>query len=222
MSTAAVVRATPIENSDSLFTVSFNSTHSIVTTVTASSSAAAAWISGILAFHSRRLDSLIVGLDVEWRPSFSASHQNPVAVLQLCVGRRCLVFQLLHADAIPPLLLSFLADPRFRFVGVGVGEDVEKLIEDYEISVKNAVDLRALAAERTGRRELKQAGIVRLAMEVIGVEVKKPKRVTMSRWDQEFLMLDQIGYACVDAFLSFEIGRRLFAGEFSLPAGTSD
>ncbi|XP_020271852.1 Werner Syndrome-like exonuclease [Asparagus officinalis] len=170
-------------------------------------------ISSVLSFHAHRLDSLIVGLNVEWRPSYSR-YKNPVATLQLCVGTRCLLFQLIHSDSIPSQLSSFLSDHRFKFVGVGVDEDVEKLVGDCGMSVANPVDLRAVAAEVYGRREMhmQQMGIVKLADEVLGMEVRKPKKITMSRWDQEYLTLDQIGYACVDAFLSFEIGRRLIAG----------
>ncbi|OAY75753.1 hypothetical protein ACMD2_25777 [Ananas comosus] len=45
------------------------------------------------------------------------------------------------------------------------------------------------------------------------VEVRKSSHVTMSRWDPRDMTLDQIGYAYVDAFLSFEIGRRLRAAQ---------
>jgi hypothetical protein len=59
-----------------------------------------------------------VGLDVEWRPSFSGAYSK-TAIHQLCVGRRCLIFQLLHADYVPNTLDEFLSDPDYTFVGVG-------------------------------------------------------------------------------------------------------
>lgn len=182
--------------------------HSISTTVTATATAVDEWISDIYRIHRRRLPHLIVGLDVEWRPRFKAGC-NPAATLQLCVGSRCLIFQLLYADSIPKSLAEFLLQPDFTFVGVGVEEDVEKLLEDYELSVGQSLDLRSLAAEELGIRELKQAGLKRLAAQVLGIEVNKPRRITMSAWDAEMLNSDQVQYACIDAFLSFEIGRTL-------------
>lgn len=211
------VKAVPADDSNTLFTVTLSSRAagpcSIQTTVTSTASIASDWISSILSVNSSRLDSLLVGLDCEWRPSFTSGRQNPVAVLQLSVGLRCLVFQILRSDSIPPALISFLSDPRFKFLGVGIKDDVRKLTQDYEIGVKNMVDLRALAAEKLGREKMKRMGLKDLAREVIGIQVKKPREVTMSRWDQAVLKHGQIGYAAVDAFLSFEIGRRLFADD---------
>ncbi|KAG9457797.1 hypothetical protein H6P81_002305 [Aristolochia fimbriata] len=182
----------------------------IFTTVTDSGEDVEQWIADIRYIHRRRLRRLIVGLDVEWRPS-NRNYENPVALLQLCVGRRCLIFQLIHADYIPQALSDFLTDPNFTFVGVGIEPDVQKLLEDYHLLVPRTVDLRSLAANRTGRAELARAGLKTLAMDVLGLDVQKPKRVTMSRWDYQWLKLEQIQYACVDAFLSFEIGRVLNA-----------
>ncbi|XP_008776830.1 Werner Syndrome-like exonuclease [Phoenix dactylifera] len=203
-----------IEQQDAIhYTVTFNGTDDIETTVTSFGNDAAEWVAEIYRIHQRRLSRLIVGFDVEWRPSFSQV-QNPVAVLQICVGRRCLVFLVLHADHIPDDLLDFLADNRFTFVGVGIGNDADRLYNDHSIFVPNTTDLRGLAAENMGRPGMNQKGLAGLAKDVLGVEVRKPRRVTMSHWDNMPLTHEQIMYAAVDAFLSFEIGRRLFAGDF--------
>ncbi|XP_072967705.1 3'-5' exonuclease-like [Typha angustifolia] len=200
---------------DSTYTVTFDSDDFILTTATSSGAAVSSWISTILFIHRRRLSHLIVGLDVEWRPNYTRnSYPNPVAVLQLCVGRRCLVFQILYADFVPDSLAEFLADGRFRFVGVGVEDDAERLVEEHDLEVENTVDLRDLAAVRVGKVELRKAGLQNLVREVMGVHIEKERRVRMSAWDQHVLSMDQIKYACVDAFASFEVGRRLFAWEF--------
>lgn len=192
----------------STFAVTFDETESIHTTLTASGNVVDSWISDII-----RHSHLLVGIDVEWRPSFSR-YQNPAALLQLCVGHNCLIFQLLYADYIPGSLQQFLSDQSFTFVGVGIEGDVERLAEEKDLSVYNAVDIRELAVEKMGQNEMRQKGLAALAKEVMGVEVHKPSRVRMSRWDQLHLTMDQIKYACIDAFLSFEIGRRLYDGVF--------
>lgn len=92
--------------------------------------------------------------------------------------------------------------------------DVNRLANENGLCVSNAVDLRDLANDVMRRNDMKQKGLAALSWEVMGVVLNKPKRVTMSRWDQYFLSMDQIMYACVDAFVSFEIGRRLNDGDY--------
>ncbi|CAO1948422.1 unnamed protein product [Urochloa humidicola] len=194
-----------------VFTVRFGQDE-ITTTVTSSGRAVDRWIAEVLSAHrpggARR--DIIVGLDVEWRPSYSSA-QNPAATLQLCVGRRCLIFQLLHADYFPAALLGFLGDRTIRFFGVGVEADAARLRADHGLAVANAVDLRGLAAEVMGRPELRQAGLRGVVVAVLGSNLNKPQRVTMSRWDARTLSGEQVSYACVDAFVSSEVARRLQA-----------
>ncbi|EXC30707.1 Werner Syndrome-like exonuclease [Morus notabilis] len=168
------------------------------------------WISDIERIHHRRLHRLVVGLDVEWRPSFS-HHRNPIAILQLCVGRRCLVFQILHAPYIPRSLHDFLGDDSYTFVGVGIRKDIEKLEEEHDLSVEKFADVRILAANHYGNEGLKSAGMKRLADVVLDVDIEKPREVTMSAWDNWNLSFQQIRYAVTDAFVSFEMGRVLEA-----------
>ncbi|XP_058210907.1 3'-5' exonuclease-like [Rhododendron vialii] len=187
----------------------------IHTLVTHTPSFVDSWISETLSLHTPaypfRSPSLLVGLDIEWRPNFASHQDNPAATLQLCVDQRCLIFQLIHSPSIPSSLIDFLANPAHTFVGVGIHKDVEKLMADYGLTVANALDLRVLAAEAYGARELRNAGLVVLARQVLGAEVVKPKRVTMSKWDNVYLYPNQVQYACIDAFVSFEIGRSLNA-----------
>ncbi|PHU06168.1 hypothetical protein BC332_26990 [Capsicum chinense] len=156
--------------------------YNVLTTVTSDADKVTAWINEIEYVHRRRLNRLIVGLDIEWRPNSGSNQQNPVATLQLCVGRRCLIFQLLYCQYIPYALTEFLSNPRYAFAGVGeVGGN---------------------------------AGLKTLCGVVLGREMEKPGHVTMGRWDNEWLDMAQVQYACVDAFVSFEIGKCLNASGY--------
>ncbi|XP_011040699.1 PREDICTED: Werner Syndrome-like exonuclease [Populus euphratica] len=155
---------------------------------------------------------LLVGLDIEWRPNRMRQTENPVATLQISTGKDCLIFQLLHCPTgIPQSLYDFLSNKNYTFVGVGIEGDVEKLVEDYDVSMGNAVDLRVLAAEKLGAEKWKNSGIKSLVKEILGKQIEKPKRVTMSRWDNEWLTGAQVQYACLDAFLCYKIGENLYA-----------
>ncbi|KAJ6408438.1 hypothetical protein OIU84_011701 [Salix udensis] len=155
---------------------------------------------------------LLVGLDIEWRPNRMRQIDNPAATLQLSTDKDCLIFQLLHCPTgIPQPLRDFLSNKDYTFVGVGIEGDVEKLVGDYDVSIGNAVDLRVLAAEKLGAVQWKNSGIKALVKEILGKQIEKPKRVTMSRWDNEWLTGDQVQYACLDAFLCYKIGESLYA-----------
>ncbi|CAK8541831.1 unnamed protein product [Lathyrus sativus] len=181
----------------------------IHTTVTHTPSVVKDWLSNLPRNnHNRRY---LVGLDVEWLPNRQPSMDNPVAVLQLCVDRECLVFQIIHAPSIPESLVAFLEDQENTFLGVGIGEDVEKLLRDYSLRVANFVELCTLAVEKLGDH-MKCAGLKTLALHVLGKGMEKPRRITMSKWNDFNLSPQQVRYACIDAFVSFEIGRILYAG----------
>ncbi|KAF3457013.1 hypothetical protein FNV43_RR01670 [Rhamnella rubrinervis] len=122
--------------------------HSAVihTTVTSSAEDVDRWLSKLYHAHSRRWTSTsLVGLDIEWRPYYPPSDRNPVAIMQICIGHHCLIFQLLHANTVPESLVHFLANPVFTFVGVGVKDDADKLIDDYKLGVGCTLDLAQTA-----------------------------------------------------------------------------
>ncbi|KAL1359696.1 hypothetical protein HN51_005032 [Arachis hypogaea] len=153
----------------------------------------------------------LIGLDIEWNPNTQRNApRNPVATLQLCQGENCLVYQILHAPYIPQSLVDFLRSCNNTFVGAGIEADAQKLLEDYNLHVTNCTDLRMLAEHVLGEREMRNAGLKTLAARVMGVELEKPWYITRSCWDAEWLNLQQVQYACVDAFVSYEVGRRLF------------
>ncbi|XP_022761286.1 uncharacterized protein LOC111307534 [Durio zibethinus] len=197
----------PNPNKFRTFTVTFF-TDAITTTVTSTPSVVRNWLFNVLRLHRIRRHRLVVGLGVQWNPYSSVDHP-PAATLQLCIGRQCLIFQLLHANHVPLSLRRFLADPRNTFVGVWNHSDEAMLLRSkHRISVSRVVDARDVAAERNGLS--RQLSMEKLAEIFLGADdVKKPKRVGVSAWDAYWLSLEQVQYACVDAFVSFELAKAL-------------
>lgn len=180
----------------------------ISTVVTVDSAVVTRWISDVMLGQQRR--PLIVGLDTEWGHIPAKGSKQPAATLQLCVGSCCLIYQIFLSPLIPSSLADFLSNRNCSFVGVGVKQDLEKLHNEYGIGGDAChVDLRDVAADGYGVKELKNAGLKRLAKLVLGKEMEKPRHVTMSWWDNRRLRLEQVRYACSDAFVSFEMGRVL-------------
>ncbi|CAJ2670656.1 unnamed protein product [Trifolium pratense] len=185
----------------------------IHTMVTNTPSMVDKWLSSI----SNNNSSLLVGLDVECLfTNHRANHRGvsyPAAVLQLCIGSECLVFQILHAPYVPESLIAFLDNKNHKFVGVGIKDDVDKLDRDFSLRVANFVDLRTLAAQTLDDKAMNSAGLKTLAKRVLGKEIEKPKRITLSDWSNFPLTIRQVQYACVDAFISFEVGRLLYSSK---------
>ncbi|XP_057476847.1 3'-5' exonuclease-like [Actinidia eriantha] len=179
--------------------------HCIHTTVTARPSVARDWLYKTRHLHVRFRRKLVVGLGVQWRPGAF----NTPATLQLCVGRRCLVFQLHRAPAVPRFLRRFLSHPRTTFVGVWNHQD-RALLKDskHNLSLSSLLDIRDVAADLRGYS--KQLSMETLAELILGLEgVTKPISVGMSDWEAYWLDEDQIQYACLDAFVSFSLGKAL-------------
>ncbi|KAF3457987.1 hypothetical protein FNV43_RR02649 [Rhamnella rubrinervis] len=177
------------------------------------------WLSSAYRLENESASNSIVGLDIEWRPYYRPSDRNPVAIMQICMDHHCLIFQLLHADAIPESLVYFLNDPEFTFVGVGVKDDADKLLDHYQLRVGRTLDLAQTAAEKFQVPDFGRRGLKRLAMELIGKVMEKPKHVTLSDWDIKKLSYEQIEYASIDAYVSFELG--MFLMDYSRARSSS-
>ncbi|KAL7134271.1 hypothetical protein ABFS83_11G015400 [Erythranthe nasuta] len=182
------------------------------TTVTHDPEIVSEWISDVVSDNARRIQGLIVGVCVEWSPSFNLSVNNPSATLQLCVGRSCLSYHLIRTGpantcTIPSSLVNFLANPNYNFVGIGVKQDVENLKRCYSIGYgMKAVDLRNLAAARYGMREWLSAGLNDVATMTVGLDVRKPEGFTLiqNQW-----LTPKVLFACIDSFVCSEIANIL-------------
>jgi ribonuclease D len=74
--------------------------------------------------------------------------------------------------------------------------------------------------EALAQPKLRTASLKTLTREVVGVLINKPKPVTMGNWDMRRLSVEQVHYACIDTFVSYEIGRLLLSGQCAELAAT--
>ncbi|KAI3981100.1 hypothetical protein MKX01_032240 [Papaver californicum] len=135
-----------------------------------------------------------------------------VATLQLCYGTRCIIIQLLHLDVIPNSLRNLLMDRSVTFIGVGITQDIAKLDRDYGLKCWSVTELGLLADRVYGTQQFGGGGLVSLMRQIVGVRIEKPEHVTRSNWGRNILNTEQIKYATIDAYASFEIGSRLLGG----------
>ncbi|OVA06880.1 3'-5' exonuclease domain [Macleaya cordata] len=198
-----------------IFTVNFFGTE-IITTLTSNPSVIRRWIYEILFFHRYRRHQLVVGLGVQWRPTGNFGSDDPAETLQLCVGTRCLIIQLSHSHSVPNILRRFLVDKQISFVGIRNYSDEKKLLRSrHQLSMSNTQNLGKIVASETGDRRHLGASMEILASYVLDLDgVKKDPSIGRSNWNAKYLTVEQVEYACVDAHVSFLIGKKFEAWRF--------
>ncbi|XP_020094923.1 uncharacterized protein LOC109714638 [Ananas comosus] len=147
-----------------------------------------------------------VGLHIQRSLPYGA-----IALLQLFVGKHCLLYQLMHRDAWPPRnLYTFFKDERFCFTGASAEEVVPALQREFGFKVRVALDLGHVASRRLGREDLRWAGLEQLAMEMMRIEMMRPDEFPQSAWGQRALPLQLVAFACANSFISYELSRIVF------------
>jgi hypothetical protein len=130
------------------------------------------------------------------------------AILQLSVAYETLVFQIIHADAVPEVQHEFLNDDSIIFCGAAIRNDIVKL-DYYGIDIPAATDLQQEILNPPAKP---LASLYDMANAYIGTNLsKKDPEITALRWDGwvDFpLHFNTIKYATLDAGLSFELVRR--------------
>ncbi|PIA62790.1 hypothetical protein AQUCO_00200660v1 [Aquilegia coerulea] len=179
----------------------------IKTTVTNKGDAVADWINRVRNnYHQTGDKNLVVGLDIENYFTQIKDGKQHYALLQLCVGTTCLVFQIYHLDYIPESLVSFLKDTYNSFYSVGIEVDVQLLKEDYELDLTNYMDLRLLASWKLNLDG--NLGLKKLSKKVLQVDLEKLTWIHKI-WNADKLSKKHIEYAARDAATSFYIGLNL-------------
>lgn len=149
-----------------------------------------------------------VGLDIEWKPQFVSKKkggvENKTAVLQLGVEGSCLVLHLCRMKSTPTLLKNLLRNRKILKVGSGILQDVTKLRRDTGLRCEGMMDTQKMA-KSMGIPVSQKLGLKALANRFLGIDLEKPKSVSMSNWEKYPLTLKQIHYAALDAWIGFKI-----------------
>ncbi|KAE8818744.1 werner syndrome-like exonuclease [Hordeum vulgare] len=218
-------RSVDNNNPDRLFHISKGGIR-IHTTVTSNPSTVVAFIRFVWKKYLNYDKWRVVGLDCEYtryvnskerkklpiEQQVALSIQEPqrAAVLQLCVGKHCLIYQLYQADGwsfIPPLLRIFLENDTIEFAGAAIGNDIKKL-KFYNLGIRKPIDVQGLGIKVPNQKEGDLVSLEKLAKKVAKISLNKDKSITLSQWEKSNLDHDQIKYACLDAYASFEVYRR--------------
>jgi len=116
---------------------------------------------------------------------------------------------------LPDVLKSFLTKEGHIFVGAHIKNDVVRLEEDCGITITKWDDHQVIVPQVNEKyRHLKRSGkqwrssLEHIASEVLEIKIQKHK-MDHNWWHSQFLTDEQIRYATIDVFLSYEIANQL-------------
>ncbi|CAA0838637.1 Werner Syndrome-like exonuclease, partial [Striga hermonthica] len=151
----------------------------------------------------RKEGECILGIDIEWKPSFIRGvSPGKAAVMQICGDNSCChVLHIFHSG-IPKKLRTLLEDYSSLKVGVGIANDATKVHRDYNTLINNLEDLSDLANRKLDGKP-KKWSLSSLSEMVICRQIPKPGKIRLGNWEARVLSREQIKYAVIDAYVSW-------------------
>ncbi len=159
------------------------------------------------------LNSDIIGVDTETKPSFHKGEQNKVALLQVSNRDICFLFRL-NLTGITPAIKRLLEDKNVKKIGLSWHDDIRGLEARSQFKPGKFIDLQDIVGE---------IGIKDLSLQKIFANIfhqKISKRQRLTNWEAPVLSDKQKAYAAIDAWSCIliyeEILRLKKTGEYEL------
>ncbi|MCH7424272.1 3'-5' exonuclease domain-containing protein 2 [Shewanella sp. MM_2022_3] len=138
----------------------------------------------------------VLGFDTETRASFEQGVQHPLSLVQLATSDTCYLFQQAVLGERLIELKPLLENEQILKVGIGLRGDGQALKRDWDIQVSPRLDLNWAMAQLGAGKEM---GTRQLVAALLHKRIDKPKKMTLSNWQQVPLSPAQIQYAALDA-----------------------
>ncbi len=144
----------------------------------------------------------ILGFDTETRPNFKKGRKNKVSLLQIANGKLACLFRV-NKIGIPDELIELLSDPDITKAGVAIHDDIRFLTGLRKFNPAGFIDLQPFVKDFG----IKSSGLKKLCAIILGFRISKRQQVT--DWEAEELSEAQQLYAATDAWVCYEIYRKL-------------
>jgi ribonuclease D len=144
----------------------------------------------------------VVGFDTETRPAFKKGVIYEVALLQFATHEKAYIFRL-NKTGLPPPLASFMANSTVIKAGAAIRDDIRSLQRLSRFNPAGFVELQEMVKEH----DILETGLRKMAAIVLGIQISKSQQV--SNWERKVLTDAQLIYAATDAWVCYEIYRRL-------------
>lgn len=143
-----------------------------------------------------------LGFDTETRPAFKKGKSYQVSLLQLGTDKRVYLFRL-NKIGLPERLAKVLESEKIFKIGVAIHDDIASLRKIREHTPNGFIDLQ----QYVNNFGIEDNGLKKLVANILGFRISK--RQQTSNWEAEILTQAQIEYAATDAWVCFEIYRKL-------------
>jgi ribonuclease D len=153
----------------------------------------------------RLLGSDLLGFDTETRPTFKKGRKNSVSLIQLSTGDLACLFRI-NKIGIPDQMVRLLSDTSVIKAGVAVHDDIRFLKGVKKFTPGGFTDLQSFVKDFG----IQSSGLKKLAAIVLGFRISKRQQVT--DWEAEILTEAQQIYAATDAWVCYQIYRKLVNG----------
>ncbi|WP_249554395.1 MULTISPECIES: 3'-5' exonuclease [Shewanella] len=138
----------------------------------------------------------VLGFDTETRASFEPGVQHPLSLVQLATSDTCYLFQQAVLGERLAELKPLLENEQILKVGIGLRGDGQALKRDWDIQVSPRLDFNWAMAQLGAGKEM---GTRQLVAALLHKRIDKPKKMTLSNWQQVPLSQAQVQYAALDA-----------------------
>jgi ribonuclease D len=150
----------------------------------------------------RLLGSDLLGFDTETKPNFKKGRKHQVSLIQLSTSNLACLFRI-NKIGIPDELLKLLSDPAVIKAGVAVHDDIRFLSGVKKFYARGFVDLQTFVKDYG----IQSSGLKKLTAIILGFRISKRQQVT--DWEADNLSEAQQIYAATDAWVCYEIYRKL-------------
>nr|XP_020744187.1 exonuclease mut-7 homolog [Odocoileus virginianus texanus] len=168
----------------------------------------------------------VVGVDLEWRPSFGVGGRPRVSLMQVAVAGRVFLLDLPRLSsptggqaprAFSQLVSRLLSDPSITKLGYGMAGDLRSLGASYPALAQAVQKLQGGLDLLQAHRQMQVAdrpapavdraagprGLSLLVQQVLGKPLDKTQQ--LSNWDRRPLGEEQLAYAAADAYCLLEV-----------------
>ena len=144
----------------------------------------------------------VFGFDTETRPAFKKGKQYDVSLLQLSLRNKAYLFRL-NKIGLPDELAEILASDKIAKIGVAIHDDIISLQKLNNFEPGGFIDLQQYVKSYG----IEDNGLKKLVANILGFKISK--RQQTSNWEAEVLTPAQIEYAATDAWVCYEIFKKL-------------
>ncbi|KAK8818618.1 hypothetical protein WA538_003929, partial [Blastocystis sp. DL] len=160
------------------------------------------------------LKETVIGFDAEW------TRNTPLSIVQLSFESVNIIIQVEQMDVLPPPSLNaMMKDENILKSGVGIRDDIRKLLKYMVVDEVNGVVDITDAAHLMGHKDLRTS-LQYMTEKYLHVTLNKDPAIRCGNWDAKELSDAQIHYAACDSYYSravFLYFYRLYAASEKTP-----